>query len=448
LEKHLSPLRDGVLLDETIKTSNVSENKSDTTCSMAGEGRVDHQKAMSPLVSSPNPTLSPHEAWRLDASSASTVVPSPESALVIDGNDAPPHTQVSAIVLQAVSIPPKLETAQRVEPERRTRINSAVEQGVDDSSLPVHGGLCDQDHSEEVEKTIEDDVVSNVFERGEAAARSKTPLCASDTCRDLESAGTCRGEVSAENPPKSQPKRKRQRSRQALAPLKKTKSSATPSMTDVNIEGDSHAEACSELGRDIIVVESGDTASEVTAAVESFRPGNHEPGTSTSFSEEADPVASSVPTRSASRTPQTSKRSRNARSSLAWQTFGGAPSIIFSSSTEIDSKKNIMAFLRQYGGTPAKNITAATMLCVSSNSPLRKTANLILAVCLGLDMVTDKWLVDSQRKGFLLDPQKYLPSDSQREGEWKFKLDEAIARAKMQGGLTSLLTGTEVYFKA
>jgi hypothetical protein len=98
---------------------------------------------------------------------------------------------------------------------------------------------------------------------------------------------------------------------------------------------------------------------------------------------------------------------------VSTQYSGVTPRVFFSSTTEIDTKKKTMAFLRECGGKAVKTIAAATMLCVGRNAPLKKTANLVLAACTGLDVVTDKWLVESQRKGFLLDSQQYLPKDSQ-----------------------------------
>jgi hypothetical protein len=143
---------------------------------------------------------------------------------------------------------------------------------------------------------------------------------------------------------------------------------------------------------------------------------------------------------------QKPKRSQTTSSKHPRQYSGDPPVVVFSSSTKIESKKNAMTFLRACGGKPEKNIGSATMLCVGANQPLAKTAKLVLAICLGLDIVTDKWLVDGQRQGFLLDTQQYLPKDAQREREWGFRLDEALERGRREGGLTNLLAGTEVHF--
>ncbi len=70
------------------------------------------------------------------------------------------------------------------------------------------------------------------------------------------------------------------------------------------------------------------------------------------------------------------------------------------------------------------------------HQPLKETANLLSAV------LTSGTSTASERA--LRDSHQYRPSDLQRQ--WNFKLDEAIARGRKQGALTSLLAGTNVYF--
>ena len=40
---------------------------------------------------------------------------------------------------------------------------------------------------------------------------------------------------------------------------------------------------------------------------------------------------------------------------------------------------------------------------------LEEDGESVLAVCMDLDIVTDKWLFESHRKAFLLDSDQYLP---------------------------------------
>jgi hypothetical protein len=152
------------------------------------------------------------------------------------------------------------------------------------------------------------------------------------------------------------------------------------------------------------------------------------------------------PTNADTSLPQPQSETRSQESQPLRRYSGEPPRVVFSSTTQIVTKKNTMAFFRECGGKVVKSISTATMLCVGSNTPLKKTPNFVLAVCLGLDIVTEKWLVESQRKGFLLNPELYLPKDREREREWGFKLHEAIARGRLRGGLSGLLNGLDVYF--
>jgi hypothetical protein len=152
------------------------------------------------------------------------------------------------------------------------------------------------------------------------------------------------------------------------------------------------------------------------------------------------------PTNADTSLPQPQSETRSQESQLLRRYSGEPPRVVFSSTTQIVTKKNTMAFFRECGGKAVKSISTATMLCIGSNTPLKKTPNFVLAVCLGLDIVTEKWLVESQRKGFLLNPELYLPKDREREREWGFKLHEAIARGRLRGGLSGLLNGLDVYF--
>ena len=443
LQKLLGPPWDGTLASQVPETCNATESKSTTTCTGAGEGNPDRRKAASPAASSLEPRLISRDIWRGAAVSASTVLPSPESTFAIGENAFSSLSQVSMVVPQRIPSSSKPEPIEQMEIQSGKTIKSVAVQATDDLSSPVKGRLCERHPSEEVDEGIEHYSTNEVTKHRKKTVTFQNPPNASDAREDLRNAKPSSEEEVTDKPPKSQPNRKRHPSRQALGPAKRQKAGTESSLTGVNLEVDSHAEATSELDGDTIVVESGDTANNGFTATERASPHHQRPGTAMPPGAEIDPAPISAQRREQS--PQATSRPRNAKSDAAGQNSSNAPSIFFSSSTEIASKKNTMAFLRRSGGKSVKKITAATMLCVGSIGPLRKTANLILAVCMGLDIVTDKWLIESQRKGVLLDPQRYLPRDSHREGEWKFKLDEAIARGRMQGSLTRLLTGTDVY---
>ncbi|ERF75738.1 hypothetical protein EPUS_01568 [Endocarpon pusillum Z07020] len=244
----------------------------------------------------------------------------------------------------------------------------------------------------------------------------------------------------------SQVKRTRQGSSRSPVPGKRTKIDDEQSLATVNMDGDIIIEQDLELDEDTIVVECGPITqinSQPDAIPQSLSRGKE---ISMSTKDPIDLSSSSISKKHQESSLPTDNTARTATSHFSKQYSGESPCVLFSSTTEIDSRKNIMAFLRECGGKSVNRITSANMLCVGSNQPLKKSANLVLAVCMGLDIVTDKWLVESQRKGFLLDAHHYLPRDAQRERQWGFKLSEAVARGKLRGGMTGLLGGIDVYF--
>jgi hypothetical protein len=139
-------------------------------------------------------------------------------------------------------------------------------------------------------------------------------------------------------------------------------------------------------------------------------------------------------------TPSVSK-SRRASSFKSHQ--GPAPKVLFSGSCTVDGKNNIMESFRSFGGSVTKSIRKADVLCVSSGA-LKKTTNFVTAVALGKYVVDERWLVESHRKHTLLDPEAFIPQDTEHEREWDFNLKAAIARGK--SGLSDLLDATSVYF--
>ncbi len=244
----------------------------------------------------------------------------------------------------------------------------------------------------------------------------------------------------------SRAKRTRHGSLHSPVPRKSTKIDDEQSLATVNTDGDNVIQQDLELDEDTIVVECRPITqinSQINAVAQSGSRGKE---FSLLTDDPIDPSASSTARKHQEPSPLTDSPARTGKSRFPKQYSGESPRVLFSSTTEIDSKKNTMAFLRDCGGKSVKRITSANILCVGSNQLLKKSANLVLAICMGLDIVTDKWLVESQRKGFLLDADYYLPKDAQREGEWGFKLCEAINRGKQRGGMTGLLGGIDVYF--
>ncbi|KAL2403961.1 hypothetical protein ABEF95_004601 [Exophiala dermatitidis] len=118
------------------------------------------------------------------------------------------------------------------------------------------------------------------------------------------------------------------------------------------------------------------------------------------------------------------------------------PVAIFSN-TNIQEDKRIMRSFASLGARVTSSISDATVLVVGAG-PLKKTGKLIMAVALGLDVVTEQWIIESVDKGRLINVRKFLPDDPTREQQWDFNLKQALARGKQ--GLTCLLAGTTVCF--
>jgi hypothetical protein len=70
--------------------------------------------------------------------------------------------------------------------------------------------------------------------------------------------------------------------------------------------------------------------------------------------------------------------------------------VLFSGSTTVDGRKNVMASFRSFGGSVTKSINA-DVLCVSSGA-LKKTTKLVMAIALGKYVVDERWLDESHRK--------------------------------------------------
>lgn len=131
---------------------------------------------------------------------------------------------------------------------------------------------------------------------------------------------------------------------------------------------------------------------------------------------------------------------KRVRSSSA-DNIGPSPIVIFSGNTLIEGRKNTMATFERLGGRVTRSINEASILCIGEG-PLRKTGKLIMAVAMGIDIVTERWIIDTHRFECFPRPGEYLPIDGSRERQWNFSLREAIARGKK--GLTHLLAGTTV----
>ena len=104
--------------------------------------------------------------------------------------------------------------------------------------------------------------------------------------------------------------------------------------------------------------------------------------------------------------------------------------VVFASSTTVDKSKVYMKFLARNGVQRATSVANSDVLCVGKNTELRRTANLISAVALGKDIITDDWVSDCAKQGKILGLADYRAKDPEREAEWGTTLSAAIERSR------------------
>ena len=117
------------------------------------------------------------------------------------------------------------------------------------------------------------------------------------------------------------------------------------------------------------------------------------------------------------------------------------PIIFCSSAVESVKDPKVRTTFDQLGGTLATGVADAMVYCIA-DKPLVKTSGLILALALGKEIVTERWLVEMSKIGGFPDPKDYLPNDRTHEAEWNFNLEEAIKRGK--DGLNAMLSAYDI----
>jgi hypothetical protein len=96
------------------------------------------------------------------------------------------------------------------------------------------------------------------------------------------------------------------------------------------------------------------------------------------------------------------------------------------------------------GGKEVKSLEKANMLVVGGTT-VQKTAILIIAVARGMDVISDRRIVESRRKEVLLDKLPCLP-DEDHEAEWgTTPKDERCYRTWEEGIVQVLLYETTVF---
>ncbi|KAF6230162.1 hypothetical protein HO133_004501 [Letharia lupina] len=157
----------------------------------------------------------------------------------------------------------------------------------------------------------------------------------------------------------------------------------------------------------------------------SFNPTGPNPRTpfSDNNTASASPSNSVEPSSSMRSTRSTARDELNISSS----TDAGAR-ICFASSSSAGDSKPFLRFLSQKGVKKVQSVHDCTLLCVGKE--LKKTSKVILAVLLGKDIITDRWVTDSVKGNDLLSVVPYLARDPEKEADWGISLDEAIYRGK------------------
>lgn len=108
---------------------------------------------------------------------------------------------------------------------------------------------------------------------------------------------------------------------------------------------------------------------------------------------------------------------------------GPGPCIVFSNS-KIPDQSKMMTFLKKENAEKVDIVGDACDIVCVGNGELKRTSKLTLGVGLGKTIVTDQWVKDSFKAGYLVNPEGYMPSDSVQEGKWQVQLTEALERGR------------------
>ena len=103
--------------------------------------------------------------------------------------------------------------------------------------------------------------------------------------------------------------------------------------------------------------------------------------------------------------------------------------IFFASSTTVGDSAVYTKFLRQNHITKAMAMADCDLLCVGKGE-LKKTSNLINAVLMGKQVVSELWIKESAKKNKLLDESSFYVRDREKEQEWGTTLADAISRGQ------------------
>ncbi|KAL8762470.1 MAG: hypothetical protein Q9184_001553 [Pyrenodesmia sp. 2 TL-2023] len=145
----------------------------------------------------------------------------------------------------------------------------------------------------------------------------------------------------------------------------------------------------------------------------------------------AEDVSSTPRSHAKSAEPPSSARSTRSNQPQSGQQSSPnqATRVYFSSSSTVKDSSAYTKFLRQHNVKQVRSIADADVLC-SGKGEIKRTANLLLTVLKGNDVVTDQWVIKSAAKKKILDPKGFVPESQARAKEWGTSLADAIARGR------------------
>lgn len=103
--------------------------------------------------------------------------------------------------------------------------------------------------------------------------------------------------------------------------------------------------------------------------------------------------------------------------------------VYYSSSTTIQESSVYSKFLRQHNVKQVKKIIDCDIMCVGKGE-LKRTPNLIHVILKGKDVVSDKWVIQSNTKKKLLEIADFVPESPARARKWGTTLSDAIDRGR------------------
>ncbi|KAL9005601.1 MAG: hypothetical protein Q9188_001649 [Gyalolechia gomerana] len=103
--------------------------------------------------------------------------------------------------------------------------------------------------------------------------------------------------------------------------------------------------------------------------------------------------------------------------------------VYYTSSTKVEESTVYTRFLRQHSIKPVKSVAECDIICTGKGE-LKRTSNLILAILMGKEVVTDQWVIQSAQKHKVLDTADFIPESPAREREWGTSLSAAIDRGR------------------